>query len=245
MAIIAESSDENSKAPPSPVAPSLPRQRGNYSDNLETLAQAAPWIDDALQQARQAQQTVETVIESAITVTKSRLDRILTTSSAHFNQTLDSLQDVKAEYHLYEDLTFGRMKEGICIAASHPLITTGAFLSLGFLGLKRPRRFLYYKARSIFVSEEAMLSKADAKVKELKKSIDFLKAESEKWEKNAVQAEQELIRGKTKLRQAGKQIRSVIRSAYKIERQAAGLKDVLKELPQRKKGIFLLRRLQK
>nr|GMC86949.1 RGS1-HXK1-interacting protein 1 [Ipomoea batatas] len=238
MAIIAESSDENSKAPPPSVAPPLPQQRGNYSDNLETLAQAAPWIDDALQQARQAQQTIETGIESAIAVTKSRLDRILTTSSAHFNQTLDSLQDVKAEYHVYEDLTFGKIKEGISIAASHPLITIGAFLSLGFLGLKRPRRFLYYKARSIFISEEAMLSKADAKVKELKKSIDFLKAESEKWEKNAVQAEQELIRGKTKLRQAGKQIRSVIRSAYKIERQAAGLKDVLKELPRREASLF-------
>lgn len=88
MTIIAESSDDNLNAPPSPAAPSLPQQRGNYSDNLETLAQAAPWIDDALQQARQAQQTIETAIEGAITVTKSRLDRVLTTSSAHFNQTL-------------------------------------------------------------------------------------------------------------------------------------------------------------
>ncbi|THF97701.1 hypothetical protein TEA_002162 [Camellia sinensis var. sinensis] len=43
-------------------------------------------------------------------------------------------------------------------------------------------------------------------------------------EKRALQAEEEMMRGRTKLRQGGKQIQGVIRSSYKIEKQAGGLK---------------------
>ncbi|RAL48980.1 hypothetical protein DM860_001300 [Cuscuta australis] len=238
MPIVAESSEDNPIAPPSNAAPPLPPPQGNSPKKLETLAQDAPWIDHTLQQALQAQQTIVTAAENAIAATKSRLDRILTTSSAHFNQSLDTLQDVKAEYHVYEDLTFGKIKEGIDVAASHPLTTTAALFSLGVLFLKRPRRYVYFKARRLFSTEEAMLLEADAQVRELRKSIDVLKAESEKLEKSALQAEEKMIRGKTKLRQAGKQIRSVIRSAFLIEKQAAGLKDVLKELPRRDASSF-------
>lgn len=197
-----------------------------------------PWIDYAVQQAQIAQETIETSVENAIQSTRSRVNRIITTSAAHFNQTIDSLQEVKSEYSVYEDFAFGKIKEGLLVAASHPLVTTGAVLGLGFFGFKRPRRFLYYSTMRLFISEEAMLSRADARVKELRKSIDFLKAETEKLEKSASQAEEELKRGRKKLRQTGKQIQSVINSAYKIERQAGGLKDVLKELPRREASQF-------
>ncbi|CAH9118018.1 unnamed protein product, partial [Cuscuta europaea] len=182
MSVNAESSGENSKAPPCNAASSLHPKQGNHLENFETLAQAAPWIGDALQQARQAQQTIVTALENAIAVTNSRMDRVLTTSSAHFNRSLDTLQAVKAECHVYEDITVGKIKEGIDVASSHPLTTTGAFLGLVFLGLKRPRRYLYGKARRLLSTEEAMLSNADVQVKELKKSIDALKGESEKLE---------------------------------------------------------------
>ncbi|XP_009776946.1 RGS1-HXK1-interacting protein 1 [Nicotiana tabacum] len=242
MAAIAESSEANADSPSPSPSPSLPADRVKHEDKSDTVGQGlgefVPWIDNAVQQAQLAQKTVENTLENAIVVTKSRLDRLLTTSSVHFNQTLDSLQDLKSEYSVYEDLVFGKIREGLLLAASHPLTTTGAVLGVGVLGLKRPRRFLYYSAMRLFVSEEALLSRADAKVKELQKSIDFLKAESAKLENRAVQAEGEMIRGRTKLRQAGKQIRSVIQSAYRIERQAAGLKDVLRELPRREVSRF-------
>ncbi|KAL2511485.1 Uncharacterized conserved protein UCP022280 [Abeliophyllum distichum] len=207
----------------------------SYRNGLE---ENIPWIGYALQQAQIAQQTIETSVENAIQGTRSRVNRIITTSASHFNQTIDSLQEVKSEYSVYEDIAFGKIKEGILVAASHPLVTTGAVLGLGFLGFKRPRRFLYYNTMRLFVSEEALLSRADAKVKELRQSINLLKAETEKLERSASQAEEELKRGRTKLRQTGKQIRSVINSAYKIERQAGGLKDVLKELPSREASRF-------
>nr|XP_009631125.1 RGS1-HXK1-interacting protein 1-like [Nicotiana tomentosiformis] len=182
MVAIAESSEANADSP----STSLPADRVKHEEKSHTVGQGlgefVPWIDNAVQQAQLAQKTVESTLENAIVVTKSRLDRILTTSSAHFNQTLDSLQDLKSEYSVYEDLVFGKIREGLLLAASHPLTTTGAVLGVGVLGLKRPRRFLYYSAMRLFVSEEALLSRADAKVKELQKSIDFLKAESAKLE---------------------------------------------------------------
>ncbi|KAI3449077.1 hypothetical protein Pfo_005742 [Paulownia fortunei] len=214
-----------------PMDQNIPKSSGPIDGNI-------PWTDYAVQQAQIARKTIESTVENAIEATKSRVDRILTTSSAHFNQTIDSLQDLKSDYSTYEDIVFGKIKEGLLLASSRPLITTGAVLGVGFLGLKRTRQFLSYNTMRLFSSEETLLSRADAKVKELQQSIDLLKVESEKLEKRALQAEEDLLRGRTKLRQAGMQIQGVINSAYKIERQARGLKDVLRELPSREASRF-------
>lgn len=233
---MATAADDSSPPPQQSISPPLPEARGRdyYSaDQLKSVGEEtlAPWVDYAVQQAQLAKRTFDSTLEKAVASTRSRLDRIRVTSSAHFNQTLDSLRDAKAEFHVYEDAVFGKVKEGIYIAADYPFITTGSALSLALIGLKRPRRFMYYKMMRAFVSEETMLSRADEKVKTLKQSIDRLTLESEKLEKAASQAEDEMTHGRTKLRQAGKQIQSVISSAYKIERKAAGLKDDLRELP--------------
>ncbi|XP_068330727.1 RGS1-HXK1-interacting protein 1 [Pyrus communis] len=211
----------------------------SISHSPQTLDQlATPWVDYAVEQARIYQKNVEETFESAIAASRSRLSEIRATSAAHFSQTINSLEDIKSNCGAYEELLFGKIKEGVHVAASNPMITAGVATGLGFLLLKRPRRLLYHKALRLFVSEESLLSRADAKVKELRHSIDLLKAESEKLEKRALHAEEELTRGRTKLRQTGKQIQSVIRSAYKAERQAAGLKDILGELPRREAAVF-------
>lgn len=211
----------------------------SLSHSTETLEQpATPWIDYAIHQSRLYQKTIEETLHSALEASKSRLSEIRSTSSAHFSQTIDSLEDVKSNYAAYEEIFLAKIKEGASVAASHPMITGGVAAASVCLVLKRPRRFLYYKTLRLFVSEESLLSRADAKVKELRHSIDVLKAESEKLEKRALHAEDELIRGRTKLRQAGKQIQSAIGAGYKIERQARGLKDSLGELPRREASLF-------
>ncbi|KAL5862253.1 hypothetical protein ACOSQ3_003533 [Xanthoceras sorbifolium] len=230
MATVAESSSDEEKPN---VVP-----HGDIFSKSKALEEATPWIEYAVQQATLYQKIVQETIDSPIDASRSRLSEIGLTASAHFHQTIASLEDVKSEYAVYEDKLFGKVKEGIDVAASHPFITGGVAVGLGCLGLKRPRRFLYYNTLRLFVSEETLLSRADTKVKELRQSIDRLKAESEKLERVASVAEDELIRGRTKLRQAGKQIQGVIRSAYKIERQAAGLKDILGELPRREASRF-------
>lgn len=59
--------------------------RNSADDNVP---ENIPWAEYALQQAQIAQKTIESNVENAIEVTRSRVDRIRTTSSAHFNQTI-------------------------------------------------------------------------------------------------------------------------------------------------------------
>ncbi|XP_010258900.1 PREDICTED: uncharacterized protein LOC104598502 [Nelumbo nucifera] len=200
--------------------------------------QQTPWIEYAVQQAQLVQKTIQETVDSTIEVAGSRLSEIRSTSSAHLHQTLDNLQDIKSEFNTYEDVFFGKIKDGLTLAALHPMITCGVAAGVGLVALKRPRLFLYHSTLRLFMSEESLLARADSKVKALRQSIALMKAESEKLEKRALQAEQEMKRGRTKLRQAGNQIQGVIRSAYKIERQARGLKDILKELPSREASRF-------
>lgn len=220
--------------------PSEEKPNASHSDYSLTkpLGETIPWIEFAVQQVHLARKTLEETIDSVIAVSRSRLSEIRSTSSAHLNQTVDTLQDVKSEYGLYENIVFGKIKEGILVAASHPMLSCAVAAGFGTLALKRPRRFLYYSTLRFFASEESLMSRADAKVKALRQSTELLKAESEKLEKRALQAEEEMRRGRTKLRQAGNQIQGVIRSAYKIERQAAGLKDIIGELPSREASRF-------
>ncbi|GMI73562.1 hypothetical protein like AT2G45060 [Hibiscus trionum] len=239
MATVSESPEDSPNPNPPPLPPTPPPPSDSPSKTESNLPQqVTPWIDYAVEQAVMYQKIIDGNINATIDASRSRFSEIRSTSSAHFNQTIDSLKDAKSLIGVYESMAFDKVKEGINIAASSPLITGGAAVGLGFLLLKRPRRLLYYKTLRLFQSEESMISKADTRVKELRQSIDRLKAESEKLERSASVAEEELIRGRTKLRQAGKQIRSVIQSAYKIERQAAGLKDTLGDLPSREASQF-------
>ncbi|KAK4768935.1 hypothetical protein SAY86_027085 [Trapa natans] len=211
-----------------------PEEKTNLPSNkAESLQVATPWIDYTVQQILLLQEDIHLSINLFAEASRSRLSQILSTSSAHFALAIDSLQDVKSAYAAHENIFFGKIKEGVDVAASHPMLAAGTMAGIGLLVLKKPRSFLYYKTVRFFLSEEAMLSRADAKMKELQQSVDLLKADCAKLEKSAQLAEEEIIRGRTKLRQAGKQIQSVIGSAYKIERQAGGLKEILTELPRR------------
>ncbi|GFP79410.1 hypothetical protein PHJA_002417200 [Phtheirospermum japonicum] len=170
---------------------------GNISKSTGPIEWDISWPEYAVQQAQIVHKTIESTVENVIEVTRSRVDRILTTSSAHFNQTVDNLQNLKSEYITYEDIVLGEIKEGFLYASSRPLITTGVVLGVGFLGLKRTRQFLSYSTRRLFFSEETLLSRVEAKVKELRQSMDLLKAESKTLEKKALQAEEDLVRGRT------------------------------------------------
>ncbi|CAN1849424.1 RGS1-HXK1-interacting protein 1 [Linum perenne] len=151
----------------------------------KALAEAAPWIDHAVEQAFSYKKTAEEKLDAFVEATRSRISDIRSTGSAHLEQTVYSVKCAASELGIYEDLAFTKLN-----------------------------------------------------VKELRQSISLLKAESEKLERQASVAEGEFIRGRKKLRQTGKQIQGVIRSAYKIDRQAAGLKDVLQELPGREAYRF-------
>ncbi|KAI3693881.1 hypothetical protein L1987_76836 [Smallanthus sonchifolius] len=196
------------------------------------------WVDYAIQQAVIAQKTTVETLESIVTLTKSRLDQIKSTSTAHLQMTIESVKDFKSDFNVYEDIVFGKIKEGVYFTASHPFATSGLVFGSGILALKRTRRSLYYSTMRLFSNDEAMLAKANAKVQKLRESVRTLTEERKNLEKLSLGAEVELKRARTKLRQAGKQIQGVISSGYKIERQAGGLKDILTELPKRDASGF-------
>eukprot|EP00262_Sarcandra_glabra_P013327 TRINITY_DN3665_c0_g1_i1.p1 TRINITY_DN3665_c0_g1~~TRINITY_DN3665_c0_g1_i1.p1 ORF type:complete len:209 (+),score=32.85 TRINITY_DN3665_c0_g1_i1:82-627(+) len=142
---------------------------------------------------------------------------------------MESVDTIKNYFVAYEDVFFGKIKEGLVVAASHPWIACGTAFGLGVVVLKRPRRFLYHNTLRLFRSEESLLSSADAKMKELRQSIDLMNNASKMLEERALLAEEEMKRGRLKLRQAGHQIQGAVRSAHKIETRARGLKDILGE----------------
>ncbi|KVH91216.1 hypothetical protein Ccrd_006777 [Cynara cardunculus var. scolymus] len=199
---------------------------------------ATEWVDNAVQQALIVPKTILGTLESAISATTSRLKQFKLTSSANLQMTFESLRDRKSAYNAYEDYLFGKIREGVFFAAANPFATSGIVVVSGFLAVKRSRRALYYKTLRLFLSEEAMLSRATAKVQKLRDSVKDITEEGKKLENFSLAAERELKRGRNKLRQAGKQIQGVISSAYKIERQSGGLKDILKELPKRDASQF-------
>ncbi|KAH0890001.1 hypothetical protein HID58_052430 [Brassica napus] len=240
MAASAESSSEMEDAHSPTIPQSQPLLSTIPSANIAatTVENAASWIDDAMRQALVYQNTIVETLDSTIDASRTRLSQIRDTSIAHTSQTIDSLREIASEFSVYEHMVFAKIKEGVNVAASHPLMSGSLAFGVGIFALKKTRRFVYYNTLRMFSSEEALLSRADLRVKELRQSMDRLTAESEKLERISTVAEDELIRGRMKLRQAGKQIRGVVQSAYKIENQAAGLKDVLKELPTREASRF-------
>ncbi|XP_076927112.1 RGS1-HXK1-interacting protein 1-like [Bidens hawaiensis] len=220
--------------------PPLPEVDFGVLEKVKPLAgdSDVEWIDYAIQQAVIAQKTVTETLESTVNITKSRIDQIKSTSTAHLHMTIESLKDLKSDYYVYEDIVFEKIKEGVYFTASHPFATTGLVFGTGILALKRTRRSLYYSTLRFFSTDEAMLAKANDKVQKLRESVRSLIEERKQLEKLSLGAEVELKRARTKLRQAGKQIQGVINSGYKIERQAGGLKDILTELPKRDAAGF-------
>jgi hypothetical protein len=69
-----------------------------------------------------------------------------------------------------------------------------------FIFTAAPRKLLFRLTIGRFQSEEAMYARAEAKVKEMRQSVDLLKNETRKLEERARLAEEELQRGRTKLK---------------------------------------------
>ncbi|KAG9452292.1 hypothetical protein H6P81_005196 [Aristolochia fimbriata] len=215
----------------------FPRGENTLEEAFQAL-KGKPWVEYAFHQAQILTRGVQETADSSIEAARSRLSEIRSTSSAHFQMTLDYLDNAKTEIGAYEDALFSKIKDGLVVASYHPAIAIGAAAGFGIIAFKGPRRFLYYSTRRILTNEETLISKAESEVKELRQSLLQMKNDGKLLEERAVKAEEEMKHGRDKLRKAGHQIQSLIRSVYKIERQASGLKDILGELPRREASQF-------
>ncbi|KAG0477529.1 hypothetical protein HPP92_014370 [Vanilla planifolia] len=150
---------------------------------------------------------------------------------------LQKLQDIKAEvksgYKCYEDAFVQKVKDGIMIVRDHSSEAFGITIVSSLLLMRGPRKILWRQTLGRLQSEEAKLAKIDTGLKVVGGSVDKLKKDSKNMLLRASFGEEELQRGRTKIRDAGKEIRRLIKSVYKIESRATDVMDELRVIPGR------------
>ncbi|KAI5067864.1 hypothetical protein GOP47_0016209 [Adiantum capillus-veneris] len=205
-------------------------EKKNEGDKESSTEQ---WLAYTVAQAQELRRSVADSTDTVLQSTRSYLSDLQSTSSHYSHFAQNWYHTVRSEYGHYEDIFFGKLKEGLQIASDHPAATCTVMAGAGLLLMKRPRRFLVRNTVGRFQSEESLLTRSENRVKELRQSIDLLKKESKKLEERAKLAEDELLRGRTKLKQVGTQIQKLVNSIHKTESQSQGLMESLRELPGR------------
>ncbi|XP_020275206.1 uncharacterized protein LOC109849748 [Asparagus officinalis] len=150
---------------------------------------------------------------------------------------LQKLQEVMpgltSQYKIYEDAFVQKVKDGLLIVRENPAASGGIAVASGLLLMRGPRRFLFRNTLGRLQSEETKILKTEASLKELSQSVEKLKKESKNMILRTGFGEEELLRGRTKIRDAGHEIQRLSKSVYKIESQAADLMDGLRAMPGR------------
>ncbi|KAK3409634.1 hypothetical protein EUGRSUZ_J01745 [Eucalyptus grandis] len=203
------------EASPSPPAaePAVPRQNGKSIADI----------------AEDVQRTVLESRDSAIQTARS----LQQNSSTHLRSLQELLTKMRSQYHAYEDTFVNKVKDEVRSAREHPGTTVGVSVAAALLLLRGPRRFLIRQTFGRLQSEEAQFVRAEKNVKDLNLSVDLMKKESKKLIERAALAETDMKRGLTDLKNTGNQTQRLAKSIYKVESQAGGLMDDLREIPGR------------
>ncbi|WCJ28508.1 hypothetical protein M5689_010204 [Euphorbia peplus] len=180
------------------------------------------WVSDV-------QRSVIESKESAISSARS----FQHTSSSHLRSLQDHASRFASNYKTYEDAFFNKIKDHLHFAREHPAEVLALSASASLLLLPGPRRFLFRTTFGRFQSEEAKFIKAEKNVKGLNLSVDLMKNESKKLLERASLAEKDMNFGHNELKEAGRKIQHLAKSAYKVETQVADLMDGLREIPGR------------
>lgn len=141
--------------------------------------------------------------------------------------------EMASHYKFYEDAFVKKVKDELVIVLENPALAGGVALVSGLVLLRGPRKFLFRNTVGRFQSEESRIVKTESILKELGQSLDKLKKDSKNTILRASFGEEELLRGRTKIRNAGSEIQRLSRTIYKTESEAAGLMDALREMPGR------------
>ncbi|KAJ0606099.1 hypothetical protein HanRHA438_Chr02g0095481 [Helianthus annuus] len=204
--------------PPSIAADTTPE---NHQQQVEK-----PWL------AYISEDLPRTVQESADSALRSA--RSLQHNSSTQVRTLkDHVLQYTSQYKSYEDLVFSRIKDQVKVAREHSALSAGVAITAALLLMRGPRRFLFRRTLGRFQTEEARIVKATNSVHDLTLSVQLMKKESEKLLERAAFAEKGMTYGYGELRSTGGQIKSLAKSAHKVECQANDLVEDLREIPGR------------
>ncbi|RWR79651.1 hypothetical protein CKAN_00823600 [Cinnamomum micranthum f. kanehirae] len=153
----------------------------------------------------------------------------------YFLMLQDVLPQVESQYKAYEDAFFQKFKDELMFARESTQLCAvcGVVGSAALILLRGPRRFLFRHTLGRFQSEEAQFLKVEKNVKDFGLSVDLMKNESKKLLERAALAEDDMKKGHAKLKDAGNEIRRLVKSVYKIESETADLMERLRAIPGR------------
>ncbi|THU58886.1 hypothetical protein C4D60_Mb03t19200 [Musa balbisiana] len=134
----------------------------------------------------------------------------------------DLMLKVRSHWQAYEDALVHNTKDELLVAYDHPLEACGVAVVAGILLL-----------RGRFKTEEERLTEAESFLREINESVTKLKKESKNILTKVSYGEEDLLRGRTKIRAAGHEIQRLNKSIYKIESEAADLMEELRTIPGR------------
>ncbi|TVU33711.1 hypothetical protein EJB05_25544, partial [Eragrostis curvula] len=136
----------------------------------------------------------------------------------------EDLEWAKKEFSVHEQMVFGKIKEGVVMAITHPGIAAGSATLAGIVLFKRPRSYLIQRVRRMFVSKEkpnlpgilTLLSGIQAEVNHMRQTVNLVSNEKMRF---------------FSFREEGRAIQDELNQISDIERQATGLKGILDQLP--------------
>ncbi|KAI3716480.1 hypothetical protein L1987_67391 [Smallanthus sonchifolius] len=204
-------------------ANSPPNAADGTSENHQLEKQWLTYISEDL--PRTVQESADSAIRSARTLQQN--------SSSQVRTLQDHVLQYTSQYKIYEDLVFSKIKDQVKVAREHSTLSAGVAITAGLLLMRAPRRFLFRRTLGRFQTEEARIVKATNNVHDLTISVQLMKKESEKLLERAALAEKGMKYGYGELRSTGGQIKSLAKSAHKVECQANDLVDDLREIPGR------------
>jgi hypothetical protein len=143
----------------------------------------------------------------------------------------EELEWANKEYSVHEQMVFGKIKEGVVMAITHPGIAAGSATLAGIVLFKRPRSYLIQRVQRMFVSKETLLSGIQAEVTHMRQTVNLVSNESQKLMDRAATAEKRFQKGWNTLREEGRAIQHELSEISDIEKQAVGLKGILDQLP--------------
>ncbi|CAN6879863.1 unnamed protein product [Brassica oleracea] len=202
----------------------------------EAIEGAEKWVDGF-------QRTVKESTDSAIRSARSLRENY----TSQFRSIQDLIPHALTQYKTYENAFFSKVTEELINAKEHPAAAAGIGLAAGLVLMRGittsslitfhirsiQKRFLFRRTLGRFQSEEAQFLRAEKHVQDLNMSVDLMKKESSKLLERSALAEKDMKRGLSELMNSGNNIHRLAKSVHKVECEAAGLMDGLRQIPGR------------
>nr|CAB3445244.1 unnamed protein product [Digitaria exilis] len=239
---MADAPTSSGDSPPPPASPAPQPESGSISSMVAASASSAAaaaadftrWAETFSTEKADA---AKAALASATTLATSSASAAASASStaassayaAASDLTLiakEELEWIKMEYSVHEQMVFGKIKEGVLMAITHPGIAAGSATLAGIVLFKRPRSYLIQRVRRMFVSKETLLSGIQAEVNHMRQTVNLVSNESQKLMDRAATAEKRFQKG-----EEGRAIQHELSEISDIEKQAVGLKGILDQLP--------------